>query len=93
MILYSFQDVAKFLGCAKKTVQRMVERGEMPTPVREEKDAGGKVWRLWESTQLDEVKRKLQTRVKHRPTKVKVSTKRDNTKEIIGSKKSEKYNS
>lgn len=65
MIIYSLQDAAKFLGCSKKTVQRMVENGEMPEPIREEKDAGNKMWRIWDSSQLEEIKKKVEARKKH----------------------------
>ena len=51
----------------------MVERGEMPEPIREEKDKGGRAWRLWDSEHLVEVKKKLQERQKHRPIANKVS--------------------
>ena len=78
MIIYSLQDAAKFFGCSKKTVQRMVEHGEMPEPIREEKDAGGKIWRIWDSSQLEEIKKKVVARRKHSPLVVsKVSTKID----------------
>jgi len=73
MILYSLNDMAKFLDCSLKTVQRMVERGEMPKPIREEKDKGGRAWRLWDSEHLVEIKKKVLERKKHRPIANKVS--------------------
>jgi hypothetical protein len=52
MIIYSLNDAAKFLNCSLKTIQRMVEKGEMPEPIREEKDKRGRIWRLWDSNEL-----------------------------------------
>ncbi len=89
MILYSLNDMAKFLDCSLKTVQRMLERGEMPQPIREEKDKGGRLWRLWDSEHLEEIKKKLQERQKHRPIS-KVSSILDNNKKKNKPKKLEK---
>ena len=87
MIIYSLNDAAKFLNCAKKTVQRMVENGEMPKPLREETDAGGKIRRIWDSEQLTEIKNTVLARRKHRPRGPNVSTKEDKTTESKAAKK------
>jgi excisionase family DNA binding protein len=94
MIIYSLQDAAKYFGCSKKTVQRMVEHGEMPEPIREEKDAGGKIWRIWDSSDLEEIKKKVEARRKHSPlVSLKVSTKVDNAKKKTSHKTIDKSSS
>jgi predicted site-specific integrase-resolvase len=93
VIIYSLQDAAKFLGCSKKTVQRMVERGEIPLPLREEKDKGGKIWRIWDSSQWEEIKKIVQQRRKHKPSIAKVSSKKDTNKKTNTSIKPKKTKS
>ena len=68
----------------------MVERGEMPLPIREEKDKGGRSWRLWDSEHLEEIKKKLQERRKHSPSGTKVSQNVDSNKKVVRHKNKEK---
>jgi predicted DNA-binding transcriptional regulator AlpA len=93
MIIYSLNDAAKFFGCSLKTVQRMVERSEMPKPVREEKDRGGKMWRFWDSSQLEELKRKVQERQKYFNKSGKLPSKIDIKSQDKGEKSLEKHSS
>ena len=59
-IITTIAEAATFLGCSGKTVQRMLERGEMPEPLQSKK--AKYVKRFWTSEQLLPLREKVRMR-------------------------------
>lgn len=52
MIIHSIKGAASFLGCSQRTIQRLIENGEMPKPIQVQESECGRLKRLWDSKQL-----------------------------------------
>lgn len=68
MIIHSIKGAANFLGCSQRTIQNLIKRGEMPQPIQiQESHKTGKIKRLWNSQQLEPLKKKVAVRKKYIP--------------------------
>ena len=67
MIIHSIKGAASFLGCSQRTIQRLIENGEMPNPIQVSESTSGRLKRLWDSKQLEPLRTKVDLRKKYIP--------------------------
>ena len=64
-ILTNLDEVARFCGCHRRTIDRYLEAGKMPQPAKKTYGAGGKKARcVWFSKDLRCLRKKIQARKK-----------------------------